>query len=711
MSSKTIDLDKIAKRLNENYPQCRITETDGRLVIELPISKIEVNGFHVAVSVLDEAFDEVDCENTDELYEVIEEFILVLREDEKYCNPTFARANKNAAKYFRMLLYAAAALLTVMIIVCSVFDLSLVYLLIGVIVPWFAVIPMRFICGNSFKRDWVCPHCGASLPMEEKKIIPCAKFAASCPECGKSLLEKSLVEQLKKDIFSEENEDVEEASDYKPEIPKRGGKKVCTVFGIVLLIFTLVFSVLMFGYVDSKEPAVTVLNAITLLAAGAMGAALIFCHEPEFERVSSPQIVVCERKWIQGLGIAVLIPGLLLLFASFVVSTVAPVSIGQVILFSLAGLFLLGLGAWMCLARRNRVVYICSSAVIYVSSFGRKREIECAQISDVKLDSSGSIKFRNKTGKTLFSIENNMIGADSAIDWIDRQKFSVNATKRFEKQVEQMENENVVSWHEEYRTPLHEHLKAIRAGLVIVMLLFAAGSIAPLVLYLHDKLKIAQAIYLTSFSPLPLLLYYLAFAPVLASDFPACATEEWKSMHIKFPVISFAFISLFSGAKIFYFWEKNILQVADSGRFMLFMGVIAAVLIALFYIRTPKRLRKLDAFVMIILSLFMLALVITYGVNLAISGPAEHYTAVVVERTEPSTDDENADRTLTVLLNDGTETTLNVTESVYNLEKSGVEFVVCQKENFLGIRTVRLHLPEGTDVSRLLNPNQNGETQ
>ncbi len=452
MSSKTIDLDKIAKRLNENYPQCRITETDGRLVIELPISKIEVNGFHVAVSVLDEAFDEVDCENTDELYEVIEKFILVLREDEKYCNPTFARANKNAAKYFRMLLYAAAALLAVMIIVCSVFDLSMVYLLIGVIVPWLAVIPMRFICGNSFKRDWVCPHCGASLPMEEKKIIPCAKL------------------------------------------------------------------------------------------------------------------------------------------------------------------------------------------------------------------------------------------------------------------VKDSEDQEVLSWNEEDRTPLHDHLKAIRAGLAVVMVLFAAGAIMPILLYIYTDIKLSCEIYLACFSSLPMILYYLVFAPVLTPDYPEGATEEWKAMHVRFPVSCQGIISLLVAGSVYYFWESAILQIADTGRFMLLAAAVSGVLMALFYFRTPKRLRKEDGLGLIILSLFLVAISLTYGLNMAISEPARHYPAVVVEQNESESEDNGA-KTLTLLLDDGKEMELNTSDKVYALVNAGVEFVVCQKENFLGIRMVRLHLPEGTDVSRLLNPNQNGETQ
>lgn len=707
MSTKTKILKETAQRLKANYPQYEIVQTVDSLVVNLPLGKIEVTGSHLTVYLLGEMFDEMDFKNSDELYEGIEQFILMLQEEEKDCNPTFTGAIKNAQKRFRRGLYIAAAVVALMMVLSGVFEMPGLFVLTVVLVPLLALIPMRIACKNSFKRDWVCPHCGAKLPMKAK-LIPWAQPVPSCPQCGQSLLDKEMVEKLKEEVFSEdENEESEEFS-YETEIPKRGGKKFCKVSGIVLIVYALLLGIIGFLGVENPDFLATVINAVTLLTVAAMGAALIFCHEPETENVSTPKIVVRERKLVQGVGIAAGIIGLVLVFMSVAGSAVEPVPIGSITLLSVAGIFLVVLGAWMCLARKNRAVYIYSSAVTYVSSFGRKREIECAQIASVKVSASGTIKFLNQAGKKLFSIENNMLGAEGAIDWIDRQKFPINTTKTFEKQVQKSQNEGVLSWHEEDRTPMHNHLKAIRAGLVIVMLLFAAGIIVPILLYICTDIKITHEIYMICFSPLPLVLYYLIFAPVLTPDYPEGATEEWKAMHVKFPVTPASAISLLAGAEVYYFWESVIFQVADSGRFILFVAVVAAVLIALFYVRTPKRLRSEDGFVVIILSLLMISLMITYGLNLAISRPAEHYPAVVVERIDSTSTYHSTDKALTVLLDDGKEVDLNVIDQVYNLEKSGVEFVVCQKENFLGIRTVRLHLPEGTDLSELLK--QYGET-
>lgn len=104
---------------------------------------------------------------------------------------------------------------------------------------------------------------------------------------------------------------------------------------------------------------------------------------------------------------------------------------------------------------------------------------------------------------------------------------------------------------------------------------------------------------------------------------------------------------------------------------------------------------------MMILSLIMPGFVVGYGSSLAISKPVKHYPAVVVDRYAPAKDNKDTDQTLTILLDDGTTAKLNVSKREYDLEETGVELVVCQKENFLGIRMARLHLPDGTDLSTL----------
>lgn len=296
-----------------------------------------------------------------------------------------------------------------------------------------------------------------------------------------------------------------------------------------------------------------------------------------------------------------------------------------------------------------------------------------------------------------------MQGVSRFAEWIESTDLKTTLTPTMEQQaVRKTEKESTVSWREEYRTPLHDHLGAIRIGLVLVILVLAAGTVAPILLYLFTDLKISHTIYLTAFSPLPMIVYYIAFAPAfLVGDRPAGATDEWRSMHIKFPVMLVLILDLLTTAQVYYFWEERVLQIVDSGRFLLLWAGLTAVLIALCWKRTSKRMRVQEGFAMMILSLVMLGFVMAYGANLAISRPVQHYPAVVVDRHAPTEENEDADHTLTVLLDDGTTTEINVSKRLYDLEEADVEFVVCQKENFLGIRMARLHLPAGTDTSTL----------
>lgn len=215
----------------------------------------------------------------------------------------------------------------------------------------------------------------------------------------------------------------------------------------------------------------------------------------------------------------------------------------------------------------------------------------------------------------------------------------------------------------------------------------------PLTLYLHDVLKAKQTILLLAASPLPILIYYLIFAPVLlVNDRPESATAEWQSMHIKFPVVAVMIMMLGLQMQVGYAWGKYILQVVDRGRFYVLVLVLAVVLIAAVCLRTPKRLRGVGLALMA-LSVSMMAYVMAYGGNLALCGAPRHYPAVVVERSEPEADEEDSSYVLTLRLDDGTKA-VNVFENVYYAQRGGMDFVVCEKKSILGIRMVKLHLPK-----------------
>lgn len=703
--------EELEKKISTYYPECKAVQSGEELLIELPIGKIKVRGCHGSFFAFGEPFGELDFKDENELYQGIETYILAMQNEEKKCNPTFITACKNAEKYSRMTLYLGVAAFVLSILSYYLFELPGIFLLVSLLMPIVSVVALRFVRLYCLSRDWVCPCCGAKLPLETSGWLAQPKAVTRCPACGQEMLEHALVEQLRQQNFPQDKEEPhqQEKSPKEPPAkpaqlrtkqPKSRGRRSCSIWGILLLLYALFFTSLMFVDIEKVPPAVTAVNAAALLLTSAAGSALLHCNAPKQQQTKTPNILVCERKWLPAVGIGLGLFGMLFLFFSFVYSSVTPVSFGMVALFTILGLSFIGMSAWMLLARKNRSLSIYNKQLVYTTSFGKVQEIKLEKIGSVRVTAKGSIEFRDKNAQKLFSIESNMAGAVQVIDWIEEQNFELGVTKAMEKKMDR-KSAGTLSWHKEDRTPLHDHLKEIRACLMVVLLLLAAGSVVPFFLYLTTDLKMSRVIYLTAFSPLPMVLFFIAFAPVLlVGDYPAGATDEWKTMHIKFPMMPVMILDLLIFAQIYHFWEERVLQIVDFGRFFLLEAGVTALLIALCWLRTPKRLRTQE-FAMMILSLVLLGFVLTYGVNLAISSPAEHYPAVIVDQHEPTNQAKDADHTFTVQLEDGTLQTLNVSKQLYDLQKEGFRLVVCQKENSLGIRMARLHLPEGTDITSL----------
>ena len=71
------------------------------------------------------------------------------------------------------------------------------------------------------------------------------------------------------------------------------------------------------------------------------------------------------------------------------------------------------------------------------------------------------------------------------MEWLESTNLAATLTPAMEKQTKQEEQqESTVQWREEYHTRWHDHIKGIRVGLWVVILLFAAGVVAPIPLYL-----------------------------------------------------------------------------------------------------------------------------------------------------------------------------------------------------------------------------------
>lgn len=696
------EIKELYDRLKAQYPRYEMTFSGDALTITLLYGKAEVNCEGAKLYANGKLYDQFtsdEVDNPDDLYELIEAFFIQFQQLGMECgNETYIAAKTKAARLGTRFMFLMSLIVTACIFAVYLTH-SLWWMLAVFVCPVAAFIPMGMIHKQTFRKYWVCPECGKPLPLNKKERFPRMEYVSQCPHCG-YVLEKA----PEMEPFQLDSDAPQKQLGPADDLPAPGKKWPCFLTGGITTVMTLLLFPMLFVADEPLDPAGVAVAVVLLLVLLGFGLVLLLCRHTEPEELRQPVVVLRERKIVAVCGGVVWVFGFVVMLAAICVAGTPPFEAGFTLFLALAGVPLTLLGVWMLLAQRNRALFVFrDNSIMYISSWGRVRNFEPGQVASVRMTVNQSMHLLDQNGKKLASVETNMQGAYRFAEWIESIDLTATLTPTMEQQaVREAEKESIVQWREEYRTPLHDHLGAIRVGLVLVILLLAAGNMVPYLLYLFTDLKISHAIYLTAFSPVPMILYYIAFAPVfLVGDRPAGATDEWKSMHIKFPVTIVALLALLMLAQVYYFWEERILKIVDFGPFFLLWVGITALLIGLFWVRTPKRMHAQDGFVMIILSLVVMGFALTYGVNLAISRPVEHYPAVVVDRQAPTEENEDADHTLTVLLDDGTTTEINVSKRLYDLEEAGVEFVVCQKENFLGIRMARLHLPAGTDTSTL----------
>lgn len=465
--------------------------------------------------------------------------------------------------------------------------------------------------------------------------------------------------------------------------------------GIVIILYSLLGLFMTLFYMgDTPSVGITlgiVMHVSILLA----GIALLVCHAPKLPEHSHPVICIQERLFVSVLAFIVWPLALFLLLIAFGYCVQPPLDVPFGLIMFLIGLGLLICGIWMLLAGKNRRLYVFENgSLTYMTSWGRKRELLPGQRFSIRFGANDSIQFLNADKKKFFAIERNMRGVDKLADWIESREIPLEITKLKEQQIQQEEGiEPVIQWREEYTTRLHSHLKEIRLGKWLVLALFWAGSIIPLFFFIARTLKFSQTIYLMAASPLPFIVYYLAFAPVLTlNGKQKGATAEWQSHHIRISFLLVLLPALWL-MSVFHYGLEHVLIMEEKWYTLAFWFGLGAIFIIAFVLRTPKRLRGEGLF-MIGLSLLLVAEPMVYAGNFALCGEEIHYPAKVLERNiEQDDNDGSLEYSLTVQLDEGTAFEFPVTEELYELEESGTEFVVCQRENPLGVRMLDLHLP------------------
>lgn len=691
-------LKSIYDRIKAQYPQYEMCISENLLTITPLHGKVEITPKGAKLYANEKLYDQFSCDevtDSDDLYELIELFLMQLREiGMESGNQTYIAANKKAVRWGTRALLAALVI-HIGSLLALLLTKNLLYLLPALLAGIVGYLALCFARKKAFASYWICPQCRHPLPLDKSERFPKMEYVSKCPHCGCVLEKAPEMEPLNLDSDAP-------AKKLGPvdHLPAPGKKWPCLLTGGITIAIALLLLLALFAIKEEAAPIGIAVAATLIAVMLGLGVTLLTLRHAEPDEWHQPIVVIRERKIVANCGMMVWLLGVLSLFAAIICAGTTPFDGGIIFFLTLVGVPMTLLGVWMLLARRNRSMFVFrDNSIMYISSWGRVRHFEPGQLASVEITVNRSMHLLDRNGARLAAIETNMQGADRFMEWLESTNLTTKMTHSLEKQVvREAENNTVTQWREEYRTPLHDHLGAIRIGLFLLTLLFIAGNVVPYLLILYADLKMIHAIYMIAFSPLPLLLYYFAFSPVfLMGDYPAGVTKEWKSMHIKFPVLLFLIFGLLNVAQIYYFWAEQILQIVDIGRFLLTEIVLTAILILLFWKRTPKRMRTND-FSALILLLIALGFSMTYGFNLAISKPVEHYPAVVVERHGPTAEHEDTDPTLTVVLDDGSTMELNVSEQLYELEQAGAKLVVCQKENFLGIRIVRLHLPQGTNL-------------
>ena len=689
------ELKKLYERLKAQYPQYQLEFSGDSLTLNRLYCKVEVNQSGVKIYVNGNLYDQFTSEyvdDLDDLYELIEAFLLDLQHaGMKQGNETYIAATKQAAKMGSRFLILTALCVTALMIGLIVTNNLWLFLSVFLL-PAASLVVLKLIHKRIFQRYWICPACGQPLPMGGKGHRCEMAYVSQCPHCAHVLEQPPELATIQTEYAPQKP--------LKPshDLPTPGSKWPCIITGGITTAFALLLLPLIF-IPDGNEPldmAGVWTGVVLLLILLGFGLILLFCRHKEPEEVQQPIVIVRERKIVTVFGIIQWVLSLVMMLTAVIVAGTPPFDAGSTFVCTLIGIPFMLLGVWMLLAGRNRTLFVFKdNSMWYISSWGRKREFAPGQVASVRLTANRSIHLRNKDGKKLASIETNMRGIPRFAEWLESTNLTATLTPNMEKQTKQTDQEeSTVQWREEYRTRWHDHIKGIRIGLWVVIVLFAIGVLIPIPLYLFADAKFTTVMKIGALAPIPFLIFCLVFAPVLSfGDKPQNATPEWRAMHIHVPLI----ICLLIGYTYFWqvsdIWGDLVLREADGNwGWLIRLLSITIVLIVLQVIRSPKRNRVGAGLYMGVVGL-SIACGLHYCVNAALIGPAQHYPAIIVDSHADDPDVSDDDYKLTIIMDNGEEAEIVVPEKVYEMAMDGEPLEICHRESPFGVVFLGIHMP------------------
>lgn len=689
------ELKKLYERLKAQYPQYQLEFSGDSLTLNRLYCKIEVNCSGAKLYVNGNLYDQFtseDVDDSDDLYELIEAFLLDLQHaGVKQGNETYITATKQAAKMGSRFLIGTAMCFTILMI--GLITANSPWLLLPVFfLPMLSLFILKQMRKKIFKRCWICPVCGQPLPMGGKGNRCEMTYVSQCPHCAHVLEQQPEFEAFQMECTA--SKPLEATYD----LPIPGSKLPSIICGSFTIAFSLLLLPLMF-ITDGQESldwTGVSLGVGILLALIGFGLVLLLCHHREREDMKTPVVIVRERKVVTILGVIFWVLGFILLLMGVIVAGTPPFEVEVTAFVAIPGVLFFLMGVWMILAGRNRVLFVFrDNSILYISSWGRKRKFVSGQVTSVRLTANRSIHLLNREGKKLASIETNMLGIPRFAEWLESTNLDATLTPTMEKQTKQEEQqERTVQWRAEYHTRWHDHIKGIRVGLWVVIGLFAIGVLIPIPLYIFADVKFTTVMKIGALAPIPFLLFCLVFAPVLSfGDRPQNATPEWRAMHIHVPLIICLLIGYTYFWQISDIWGNVVLRELDGNwGWLIRILAITIVLIVLQVLRSPKRNRVGAGLYMGVVGL-SIACGLHYCVNAAFIGPAHHYPAIIVDSHAEDPDVDDDDYKLTIVMDNGKETDLVVTEKVYKMAMNGESLEICQRESPFGVVFLGIHLP------------------
>lgn len=180
-------LRKLYERLKAQYPQYQLEFSGNSLTLNRLYGKVEVNHSGATLYVNDKLYDQFtseDANGTDDLYELIEAFLLDLQHAGiKQGNETYITATKQAAKMGSRFLILTALCVTALMIGLIVTNNPWLFLSVFLL-PAASLVVLKLIHKRIFQRYWICPACGQPLPMSRNGHGCEMVYVPQCPHCG-----------------------------------------------------------------------------------------------------------------------------------------------------------------------------------------------------------------------------------------------------------------------------------------------------------------------------------------------------------------------------------------------------------------------------------------------------------------------------------------------------------------------------------------------